>query len=47
MFSNPFFLFQVPATDTTGIVPQETSFSLIGIITQGGAIGISITISYF
>lgn len=44
MFSIPLFLFQEPAVDTTGINPTETSFSLIGIITQGGAIGITIAI---
>ena len=44
MFSTPLFLFQEPAVDTTGLNPTETSFSLIGIITQGGAIGITIAI---
>jgi len=45
MFSNPIFLFQQPdvAVDTTGM-PEEVSFSLIGIIGQGGAIGITIAI---
>ena len=42
MFQLPLFLFQNPAVDTTALVPQEQSFSLIGIITQGGAIGITI-----
>lgn len=44
MFSTPLFLFQEPAVDTTGLNPTETSFSMIGIITQGGAIGITIAI---
>ena len=44
MFSNLFFLFQTPPTDTTGTEPVVTSFSLIGIVAQGGAIGITIAI---
>jgi biopolymer transport protein ExbB len=41
MLSNLFFLFQ---PDTTAVAPTETSFSLIGIILQGGAIGVAIAI---
>lgn len=44
MFSNLFFLFQTPPTDTTGLEPTVTSFSLIGVVAQGGAIGITIAI---
>lgn len=43
MFSNPFFLFQDPAIDTT-TAPQTVSFSLIEVIISGGAIGVIITL---
>jgi len=44
MFSNPFFLFQLPATDTTGVESTEVSFSLIQVVLKGGPIGIIIVI---
>ncbi|BDS10801.1 MotA/TolQ/ExbB proton channel family protein [Aureispira anguillae] len=43
MFSNPFFLFQLPATDST-LTPTVESFSLIGVVVKGGPIGITIAI---
>lgn len=43
MFSNPLFLFQTPATDTTGVT--VTSHSLVDIIIQGGVLGILNTLT--
>lgn len=43
MFSNPIFLFQT-AADTATDAPTEESFSLIGVILDGGPIGVTIAI---
>lgn len=44
MFANPFFLFQTPPIDSTGLEPHVESFSLIGVVVKGGPIGIVIAV---